>query len=414
MSENKEREQYIPIRKAELIELLCRDARMPAESAGEFRKLCEMLGAIFHFEFHSKLEDLKKQYAPFDPDMEAKPLQPPPESERQGMIGRAFDDFVALVEKANFKRLSLDDVRKAIESGASDWGLNMHVDFDVFERIEVFARGEGKSTRTKRHAIFFWRKIEKEVDTFGRLVLMMKLRKHERVGENVDTEDIFLKMFKDIPKLDMEMVLPGARIQMPKFQRGKLGASLIGTIGYLLWQIGTQLWVALKTILTGTGAALAAGGQMLLGPFVAVAGYGYKQYYTFQVTKQTYSKMLTESLYYQTLDNNAGVLTRILDEAEEQENREAVLAYFALWLLAPPEGWTSAEIDDAVEKYLEEFAKLKVDFEIGDALGKVERLGLVTHEGERYRFVPLAAALEKLDYRWDNYFQYANAPKAPA
>ena len=53
-------------------------------------------------------------------------------------------------------------------------------------------------------------------------------------------------------------------------------------------------------------------GAVLWGPFVLLAGYGYKQYYSYQVTKQTYSKMLTESLYYQTLDNNAGVLTRLL------------------------------------------------------------------------------------------------------
>jgi hypothetical protein len=116
--------------------------------------------------------------------------------------------------------------------------------------------------------------------------------------------------------------------------------------------------------------------------------------------------MLTESLYYQTLDNNAGVLTHILDEAEEQECREAILAYFCLLRHAPPQGWTSEQLDDYVEMYLEGSAKLKVDFEIGDALEKVERLGVVVKSNNFYKAVPLEKALEKLDYRWDNYFQY--------
>ena len=52
---------------------------------------------------------------------------------------------------------------------------------------------------------------------------------------------------------------------------------------------------------------------------------------------------------------------------------------------------------------------LKVDFEIGDALEKLERLGLVSKQGERYRAAPIETALERLDYRWDNYFQYNKA-----
>ena len=70
------------------------------------------------------------------------------------------------------------------------------------------------------------------------------------------------------------------------------------------------------------------------GNYNGLGGYGYKQYAGYQITKQTYSKMLTESLYYQNLDNNAGVFHRLLDAAEEQECREAVLAYFFLWRFA--------------------------------------------------------------------------------
>ena len=52
------------------------------------------------------------------------------------------------------------------------------------------------------------------------------------------------------------------------------------------------------------------------------------------------------------------------------------------------------KLDDYVEMYLEGTTKLKVDFEIGDALEKVERLGVVYKEGNMWKAVPLAQALE--------------------
>ena len=51
---------------------------------------------------------------------------------------------------------------------------------------------------------------------------------------------------------------------------------------------------------------------------------------------------------------------------------------------------------------------LKVDFEIDDALAKLEKLGIVKKRGDRYSAVDLEKALEMLDYRWDNYFKYSN------
>ena len=85
-------------------------------------------------------------------------------------------------------------------------------------------------------------------------------------------------------------------------------------------------------------------------PGALVLGYGYKTWYSFQVSQQTYTLQLTQSLYYQNLDNNSGVMFRLLDEAEEQETREILLAYFYLWRYAGDEGWTVSQLNDAVEK----------------------------------------------------------------
>ena len=81
---------------------------------------------------------------------------------------------------------------------------------------------------------------------------------------------------------------------------------------------------------------------------------------------------------------------------------------------SPPQGWTAPQLDDYVEMYLEGSAGLKVDFEIGDALAKLERMHIVKKNGDSYHAVPLAKALEMLDWTWDNYFKYnPNSPEPP-
>jgi hypothetical protein len=229
---------------------------------------------------------------------------------------------------------------------------------------------------------------------YQRLVLFVKLRPSRRLPREIDTDDVFLKIFKDIPKLDLEMLFPGARLKMPGLQRLKLGGSIIGGGAMLGYGVGGQLIEA------------ALNPQLILGPLAALFGYGYKQYYGYQSTRNTFHLRLTQSLYYQTLGNNLGVLFHLLDEAEEQECREALLAFYYLWRHAGSEGWRGADLDDYVEMDLERLANLKVDFEIDDALAKLERLKLVTKAGDRYVAVPIEKALEALDYAWDNYFEY--------
>jgi hypothetical protein len=61
----------------------------------------------------------------------------------------------------------------------------------------------------------------------------------------------------------------------------------------------------------------------------------------------------------QNRDNNAGVLYHLLNEAEEQESREAALAYYYLWRFPRPEGWSTANLDDHIEMELEKLAASK-------------------------------------------------------
>jgi hypothetical protein len=406
MAEYEDREHYIPLRKHDLAELLCRDRQVKAQEREPFRQFCRLVSAVFHFEYLQQLEELKDAYAPFDPDSETRPLEPLAPQERHGQMGEVFDKFGALMERANFRKLTREEVERAVHEIPSDWGLPTDVDLRVFERIDIYARGDVMGERTRRRWWKLWRREKIKLPLYARVVMALKVKKGRRIPRDVDTDDIFLKIFKDVPKADLEMLLPGAKVKLSKLDRSLIAYPLIAGVGLLAWNI-VQNIRGKDTVLTEVLGAL--GGALVSWSAVAAfGGYGYKSYYSYQVKKQDYNFRLTKSLYYQTLDSNTGVLMRVLDEAEEQECRETYLAYFCLWKYAPPGGWTAEQLDDYVELYLEGNANLKVDFEIGDALDKLERLGLVKKDGGSYRAVPLEKALEVLDWRWDNYFKYNN------
>jgi hypothetical protein len=402
MAEHKDRENFIPLRKSELIDLLRRDKNLSSGERESFRQFCVLVSAVFHFEYLKQLEELKDAYAPFDPDADTKSLFPISEEERRKDEEHLFERFAALMERANFKRLSREEMQQALQDVATVAGVHTHVDLSLFEHLDIFVRGDVVRTMHRRS----WRKLGRKeawlVPAYQRLVLIVKLRPHKRLDRDIDTSRVYLKIFKDIPKVDQDMLLPGARVRLSRLDKGLIAYPLIAGVGVVIYNIVDSIFVK--------GAALGVGLGSIASWSVAAAlgGYGYKSYYSYQVKKQDYSLRLTKSLYYKSLDNNTGVLMRLLDEAEEQECRETFLAYLCLWKHAPPQGWTAEQLDAYVELYLESNANLNVDFEIGDALAKLVRLKIVKKIGDAYQAEPLDKALEMLDWTWDNYFKYAN------
>lgn len=401
MADYHDREHYIPVRRSDLVEMLAADRDLPVLEREPFRQFCQLLTATFHFQYHEQLEALKNEYAPFDPDAETKTVRPLSSAENDQQLAGLYGKFRWLMERANFKQLTQEELLAATEV-VSHWGLNLDIDFSIFDHLEVYVRGDSKGERYRRRWWKFWQLETEKVPVYQRIAIILKQKKHKRFGKNVNTGAVFLKLFKDIPKDDIEMLIPGGRLKMPGLEKGKLGASLAGTMGF----IGYKIFLEAQTLILGF---LHRNPLAFWGPLSLIAGYGYRQWAGYQSARQTYNLQLTQSLYYQTLDSNAGVLTRLLDEAEEQECREAILGYYYLWRHAGERGWTARDLDDYVEMDLERLAELKVDFEIEDALEKLETLGIIEKINNRYRAVPIDKALEIMDYRWDNFFQFNNA-----
>src|SRR5262245_51227759 len=147
MAQFADREHFIPIRLSDLLDLLCKEPLGDAER-GQLRSLSRLLTAIFHFEYHQSLETLKEAYAPFDPDQDIKALAPWSDEERARRLDELFKNFDELMTRANFTRLTREKLEEAF-SAVSAWGIPMEVDFNQFERLEVYSRGDTASQRVR-------------------------------------------------------------------------------------------------------------------------------------------------------------------------------------------------------------------------------------------------------------------------
>jgi hypothetical protein len=234
-----------------------------------------------------------------------------------------------------------------------------------------------------------------ELPVYQRLVVMLKLREGAGHPAHVDTDSVYIKLFKDIPKVDLEMLLPGTRVKLSLTDRGKIVLPTLSGVVITAWKlVQGALTVALASAYESLAILSLVGGTV---------GYGLRSFYGYLQTKQKYQLSLAESLYYQNLDNNAGSLFRLLNEAEEQEFREAVLAYFFLLTKAGEAGWKREHLDDAIEDFLDESMGIKVDFEIGDAVDKLVRFQLVQHSDDGLlRAVSLREGLMALDRAWSH------------
>ena len=390
-------EHFIPIRKSDLVRILRNDPSLELHEREAFAHFCKLLEATLHHDFHQHLDELKDAYAPFDPDAEPKPRETLTHEQREAHAQRLFERFDELMTKANFRRLSHDELEYSLKTH-NESGVEISANLAIFDRLDIYVRGDVIGKKAIRSWWRFGKAKEVEICTYQRLALMFRLKPGTDSKQPIDPSAVVLKLFKNIPKSDIEMLLPGTTVRMSLFDQGKI---ILPTVSGVI--------ITLVKILQGAVALAFAslqGAIAFLALISGVFGYGLRSFFGYLNTRDRYHLNLTRSLYFQNLDGNAGVIHRLLDEAEEQEFREVVLAW---WLLRQSgfAALTSEQLDRAAEAWLEKQLGLKVDFEVSDALAKLQRMGLCRElPGGKYRAVDLEAALVSLDRAWDAQFEF--------
>jgi hypothetical protein len=223
------------------------------------------------------------------------------------------------------------------------------------------------------------------------MVVALKFKAGEDIGPFVRSDLLYLRMFKDVPHVDMEMHLPeqGTKVRMRWIDKAQIASPLALGIPTL----------ALKLIL-GLTTPFAIGALMV--PFSA----GVNSFFGFQRAKHRHLSSMIQKLYYMTLANNGSVVTRLIDSANDEEYKEAMLAYYFLWRGSEDgEPWNVHRLDAHIENFLQEKTGISIDYEIADALGKLFRLGLAHRDPKGHLHVtPIEEAIATLRQHWDKTF----------
>lgn len=395
-------ESYIPLRHTHLVQRLKETLDFTPAEAATFVELFDRLTTIFHVEHLSTLMQVEDLYAPLDPDSEAIELFELSQAQREDQIDCLFDRITQILYSAHYHQLDREELRHAINIGYN-WGVKLDVDMDVFDRLEIFARGWRTVTKKRRRWQNLFRLEDIELPEFHRLMIAFRLKKttnkRTRVDEAMRTDAVYIKMFKNIPETDLEILLPGSKVRLSILDQGKIlvpNLSSAAMTVFKIFRVGVFLTIVAAAMIIKWVLAIA----VLVG-YVTKAVFGYFS------TKEKYQFGLTKSLYLKNMDNNAGVIYRLFNEAEEQELCEAILAYAMLWQHNSATGLTDLQVDELAESYLRDTVNFQVEFDVYDALEKLSRLGLAKIDREgRWTAVPLQAAADQLHENWQKIFRW--------
>lgn len=413
------RETFIPVTTYALIERLAATRAWPDNRAGAVRRFFRYLEYWRRQQHNAALYSLLQAYETFSPDSDLLITRSFAPEERETMQKRVVADVEAILQQANYVRIDPAEV-ELILTKETHYGLDLHVDFTAFEECLVYYRGASNRRDQRRTLRKFMRKEEFDVPIFQRLFLLFKLKpietrvrevmaeqqiprkEAERIVRNlrdmlpldVNEENIYLKLFKNIPRADIEMVFPNTRVRFRLMDKLRLGITAGGGIGMGLMGAAGKIAVATTNPVAAAGAVFGLG------------GLAFRQGMKFLNQKQRYMVVMAQNLYFHSMADNRGVLIKLADRAAEEDVKEEMLLYSVL----AKERATRADlpaIDAAIEQYLAASFGVAVDFDLEDALGRLLADGLVTEDadGTLHTLGPEEAALH-LDAKWDLFLDH--------
>ena len=220
---------------------------------------------------------------------------------------------------------------------------------------------------------------------------------------------VLLKYFHNIACGDLYSLFPNARVVMSNFDKAFLGLpailggipillKLYATISVLLIVIGVYLGGSGSVGVTEMKTALAA-----LTGIVALGGFAMQQWLKYQRRSLKYHLELADNVYYRNVSNNAGIFDYLISTAEDQECKQALLAYHFIRKMAVSP--TIAEVTARIETWLAENFEIKLVFDSAAALKTLEHFDLLRYEAERLSVPPLDQTITRLHEVWNNFFR---------
>lgn len=383
--------QQLPMTRTGILDACIGDEALDSEARAVFEAVYQRIDDHYQREFRDLKEQVKTAYIVCDPDVDTATGVVVPSGEEAADLRGLLE---SLLERANYSRVSRQALLDAFEL-SSLFDLQLSVNLDRFAEVLLYARGLTPREQERRSWFGLLRRTLR-FNSYDRVVLF--LRFPEKVPDSRGAEpyppgSIMLKLFQNVPENDLEMLFPYTRVGMRLRDKLTIGIpAIISGVTVLTTRVGATLallgslfgfWLGLHSerVTLDRAAVLA-----VLAGLGAVVAYLWKQFSKYRNRKLKFSQALTESLYFKLLDNNAGVLLRLLDEAEDAECRECLVA--GCCLLAAGAPITAVALDRSIEAWLARCCQRGAGFDVEDALGKLERLGIACQANGLWQIAP--------------------------
>ena len=359
-------EPYVPIEAATLKTHLLQRGGLPDQHIDSFHELCDRIESLIHNRTGSYHSEFSRLYAALDPDSESLVPENVPADDTAQQSQQLMDLCDGILSTAGYRRLEQKEIEDCV-GVASQWGVPLHVNFELFEHLAVYARGDVIGTRFRRRLRKLYQPEQVEVPVYQRMVVLFELSDDNFSAEELSAASLHLRMFKNIPKQDVDMLLPGTRVRLSKIDRAKIIVPSLG--GWLLSMRKIAqimfLWFALAYYSVAVIAIL----------ILAGVGYLIKSVFSYLRTKDKHLLDLTRNLYFQKLDTNAGVAYRMIQQAHRQSVVESMLAYYAI--ASDDQPVSARRIRRRCERILREAIGVEVRFQIDRSLVTLCELDLV-------------------------------------
>lgn len=393
-------DHFIPFRKHDVLRL----AHEGAPGGGAFAHTVTLLSLILRLEFQDRLDRLKDLYHGMDPNADTKPV--PGDHDRADPVAFSHE-LQALLQRANYRALTKAELDHAL-TAESVFQVKLHTALDDFREMTIYTRGQ----RRRQETITSWFGFKKrtiDVDYFERVLMYVRFQDAEHFAAQKKRKKLpfipgttQLKLFANVPVADIEMLFPNSEVRMKTLDKLIIGIpALAGFIGIALKIGGSAaiLFLLLKHWMGLHPDSPAINGAVWAG--IAIAAFTLTMFVSRQFGRYKFKKIqflqaLADNLFFRNLDNNAGAFHRVLDDAQEEDVKEAVLAY--RFLAEGPA--TQQELDARVEGWFAKRLNTTLDFEVDDGLDKLARFGLAKLDGDLWTAVAPAEAARLLHERW--------------
>ena len=369
-------DRFVPVRAGEIVAALAADAAEFDCDPAALHGVADALRDVIEQEAAAFRRELADQYAVFNPDRDTQPDRPLAELRTPAAYADIKARLEYLLEKANFARLTEEQVAAAIRR-ANSYGLRIRLCPERIEHFAVWVRGHGALERCRRDWRHPMRGEMHELPVFRRLVVVARLKKDPHV---------IIKVFKDIPEIDVEALLLHAEVAMSWLDRAMVlggGAGAVGTTALKISKIALSLAMLSKLL----WVVLFGAGTLLFRTFM-----GYRRARTSRDSQRT------RHLYFQNLSNNGGALQTLIAMIAEEEAKEAVLAY-AFCHAGKDAPRSREELGRRIEGWLTHRFGAAVRFDVTDAVETVGRLGF-WRDGEEFHVQSCGSAEARLREHW--------------